>query len=394
MKYNFDTTLNHRGNGSYRWDMPDMPGDVIGMGTADLDFSCAPCIREALVPIAEENCYNYRQHTQEYYDAVTGWYERNYGLKVKKEWLSNVPSTIGAVRMALGIFAKPGDGILVQTPVFGPLKWAVEGAGQKMIANPMKPVNGRYEIDFEDFEAKIREYHPSMYLLVNPHNPTGRVFTREELERLVDICYANHVKIVSDEVHCLVLYGNHKHIPILGVSREAKDISIQIVSLSKGFNIMSLPHAIITVAEPELRKAWMGQIQAYSFGYAVNSFAIAAVTSIMKGQADEWMKELTSYLKTNLQEILDFIESNHLPLIPYVPEGSFLLWLDCRKAGIGTRNLDRFFMEKAHIHLDDGEENFGPEGEGFIRINFAVTNQVLKEALERIKAAFHESRVI
>ena len=157
---------------------------------------------------------------------------------------------------------------------------------------------------------------------------------------------------------------------------------------------MSLPHAIITVAEPEMRNAWMGQIQAYSFGYAVNSFAIAAVTSIMKGQADEWMKELTSYLKRNLQEILDFIESNHLPLIPYVPEGSFLLWLDCRKAGIGTRNLDRFFMEKAHIHLDDGEENFGPEGEGFIRINFAVTNQVLKEALERIQAAFHENRAI
>ena len=233
-----------------------------------------------------------------------------------------------------------------------------------------------------------------MYLLVNPHNPTGRVYSREELERLVDICYANHVRIISDEVHGLVLYGNRKHIPILGVNQKAKSISIQIVSLSKGFNIMSLPHAIITVAEPEMRKAWMSQIQAYSFGYAVNSFAIAAVTSIMKGQADGWMEELTAYLRKNLQEILDFIEAHHLPFIPYVPEGSFLLWLDCRNAGIGTRHLDRFFMEKAHIHLDDGEENFGPEGEGFVRINFAVTNQVLKVALERIRAAFHEAQAI
>lgn len=390
MKYDFDTILDHRNNASYRWDLPDMPEDMIGMGTADLDFTCAPCIRDALVPIAQENCYNYRQHTQEYYDAVTGWYERNYGLKIEKEWLSNVPSTIGAVRMALGIFAKPGDAIIAQTPLFGPLKWAVEGADQQLVSNPMNPVNGHYEIDFKDFEEKIRQYHPSVYLLVNPHNPTGRVYTREELERLVDICYANHVRIISDEVHCLVLYGHHKHIPILAVNQKAQEISVQIVSLSKGFNIMSLPHAIITVAEPEMRKAWMRQIQAYSFGYAVNSFAIAAVTSIMKGEADEWIEALTAYLNRNLQETLDFIRDNHLPLVPYIPEGSFLLWLDCRNAGIGTKHLDRFFLEKAHIHLDDGEDNFGSQGEGFIRINFAVTNQTLKEALERIRAAFNE----
>lgn len=390
MKYDFDTILDHRHNASYRWDLPDMPEDMIGMGTADLDFTCAPCIRDALVPIAEENCYNYRQHTEEYYNAVTGWYERNYNLKIEKDWLSNVPSTIGAVRIALGILGKPGDAVIAQTPVFGPLKWAVEGADQQLICNPMKAVNGHYEIDFDDFEAKIRQYHPSAYLLVNPHNPTGRVYTREELERLVDICYANGVRIISDEVHCLVLYEGHRHTPILAVSQKAQEISIQIVSLSKGFNIMSLPHAIITVAEPEMRKAWMRQIQAHSFGYAVNSFAIAAVTSIMKGEADEWMQALTAYLKKNLQETLDFIQEHRLPLVPYVPEGSFLLWLDCRNAGIGTKHLDRFFLEKAHIHLDDGEDNFGPEGEGFIRINFAVTNQTLKEALERIRTAFNE----
>ncbi len=389
MKYNFETTPDHRTNASYRWGMPDMPADVIGMGTADLDFTCAPCIREALVPIAEENCYNYRQHTEEYYNAVTGWYERMYGLRVEKEWLSNVPSTIGAVRMALGIFAKPGDAIITQTPAFAPLKWAVEGAGQTLIRNPLKVVDGHYEIDFEDFEAKVRQYHPAAFLLVNPHNPTGRVFTKEELERLVDICYENGVRIISDEVHCLVLYEGCRHIPVLAVGRKAQEISIQIVSLSKGFNIMSLPHAIITVAEPKMRAAWMRQIQAYSFGYAVNSFAIAAVTSIMKGKADEWMAELTAYLKKNLDETLAFIRDNELPLVPYVPEGSFLLWIDCRKAGIGTEHLDRFFMEKAHIHLDDGEENFGPEGKGFVRINFAVTNQTLKEALERIRAAFN-----
>ena len=151
---------------------------------------------------------------------------------------------------------------------------------------------------------------------------------------------------------------------------------------------MSLPHAIVTIADEQMQKEWMRQITAFSFGYATNSFAIAAVTAILKGGADDWMKELTGYLKNNLDETLSFIRAHKLPLVPFVPEGGFLLWLDCREAGIGQTELDKFFLEKAHIHLDDGEENFGPEGKGFVRINYAVTNSVLKEALERIRAAF------
>ena len=388
MKYDFDTTLDHRHNGSFRWDLPDTPDDMIGMGTADLDFTCAPCIREALLPIAQENCYNYRQRPDEYYNAITGFYRRNYGLDVKREWLSSVPSTIGAVRMALGIYAKPGDAIIVQSPVFNPLVWAVEGAGCRLVLNTMKPVNGHFEIDFDDFEKKIREYHPSCFLLVNPHNPTGRVFTRSELERLVDICAENGVTIISDEVHGMITYDDNEFIPILAVNDKAKEIGVQVVSLSKGYNIMSLPHAIITIANPDMQKAWMKQIQAFSFGYATNSFAIAAVIQILEGKADEWMEELNAYLKKNMEEAIDFIRENNLPLIPYRPEGSFLLWVDCRNAGIGTLNLDRFFLEKAHIHLDDGKDNFGPDGEGYVRINFAVTNSNLKEALCRIRKAF------
>ena len=388
MKYNFDTTPDHRKNGSYRWGMADMPDDVIGMGTADLDFACAPCIQEVLSPIAAENCYNYRQHSQAYYDAVIGWYQRNYGLTVQQAWLSNVPSTVGAIRMALGIYAKPGDAVLVQTPLFQPVQWAVEGADCRLIANPMRPVGGHYELDFDDFEAKAAQYHPAVYLMVNPHNPTGRVFTRQELERLVDICARYGIRIISDEVHSMILYDGHQHTPILAVNEQARDISVQIVSLSKGFNIMSLPHAIITIANPEMQRAWMRQIAAYSFGYAVNSFSIAAVTAIMQGKADEWLGELTQYLYQNLQETLAFIQDNQLPLIPYRPEGGFLLWLDCREAGIGAEKLDAVFMDRTHIHLDDGEANFGPDGRGYIRINFAVTRQVLRDALGRIRDMF------
>jgi cystathionine beta-lyase len=390
VKFDFDITPDHRNNGSYRWGMPEMPDDVIGMGTADLDFNCAPCIREALMPITQENCYNYRQRPDEYHKAIIDWYRRNYGLMVEKEWVSSVPSTIGAIRIALGIYAKPGDAVIVQSPIFAPIDWAIEGADCKLISNPLKPVNGCYEIDFNDFEAKIKRYHPSVYLMVNPHNPTGRVFNRGELERLVQLCAENNVTIVSDEVHGMIIYESHTFIPVLAVNDTARQISVQIVSLSKGYNIMSLPHAIITIANPDKQKAWMRQIKAYSFGYATNSFSLAAVTSILKGEADDWMHELNAYLRNNLEETLAFIKEHQLPLIPYRPEGSFLLWIDCREAGIGTEKLDQFFMEKAHIHLDDGEEHFGPDGKGFIRINFAVTNKMLKEALGRIQKVFKD----
>ncbi len=388
MSFDFGHTPDHCRNGSYRWNAPGMSEDMIGMGTADLDYFCAPCIREALMSIAEENCYNYRQRSNEYYDAVIDWYQRNYQLEVRKEWLSNVPSTIGAVRIALEIYGGPGCSVIVQSPVFAPVVNAVKGADCTLIENPLKLVEGNFEIDFEDFENKVEKYRPKIFLMVNPNNPTGKVYTAEELERLVEICDRYQVKIVSDEVHCLILHDGHEHIPILAVNETARRISVQIVSLSKGYNIMSLPHAIITIADETMQRQWKRQMQAYSFDYAANSFAVAAVTSIMKGEADEWMKDLTAYLEKNLDECIAFIREKNLPLVPFRPEAGFLLWIDCRDAQLPEGNLADFFREQAQIDLDDGEENFGPEGRGFIRINFAVTNQTLKEALKRIEAVF------
>ena len=392
MTYDFDHTQDHRHNGSFRWDMPDMPSDVIGMGTADLDYDCAPAVREALLPIAKENCYNYRQRPEAYYEAVIGWYQRRYNLLIKKEWISSVPSTIGAVRMALEVYAKRGDYVIAQTPLFGPIARSIEGADCLLVPNPLKIENGRYVIDFDDFEAKVRQYHPTVYVMVNPHNPTGRVFTRDELEKLVSICSRHQITIVSDEVHGMVVYEGHSFIPLLAVNEEARRIGVQVMSLSKGFNIMSLPHAIITIADEAMQKAWLRQIQAFSFGYATNSFAIAAVTTILQGNADEWLVQLTSYLKQNLDTALAFIKEHKLPLVPYRPDGGFLLWIDCRKAHIGDADLDTFFLDKAHILLDDGMREFGEEGKGFIRVNFAVTHHVLQEALSRMeKALAHTS---
>ena len=387
MKYNFDSTLDHSKNGSFRWDRTDGRQNIIGMDTADLDYFCAPCIKERLLKVAEENTYNYRMHSQEYYDAVTGWYKKNYGLALSPDWLSNVPSTIGAVKMAIDMFTEKGDYVLVQYPCFDPIARSINLAGCRILENKMTVEGGRYLLDFDDFEKKIIEYRPKVFVLINPHNPTCRVFSKDELAKVVHICYEHDVKIISDEVHSLVMYDGNVHTPILAVSEEARKIAVQIVSCSKGFNIMGLPHAIIAIADDSIRKEWQHQIDAYSFGYAVNAFAIEAVTSIMEGEADDWLKELNEYLDVNRKEMLAFLDRKDIPLHAFRPEGSFLIWVDCREAGIPCHDLDKFFLDKMGISLDDGKP-FGDEFDGFVRINFAVTNKVLKEAIARMEKFF------
>ena len=386
MKYDFDHTPDHRHNHSYRWNMAGFPEDVIGMGTADLDYECAPCLREALRAVAEENTFNSRQKPQAYHDAIKDFYHRFYDLDVSTCAISNVPSTVGAVRLALNCFTKPGDYVIMQTPHFGPLVHCVEGADRKIVLNEMILKDGHYELDLEDFEKKIEEYSVKAFLMVNPQNPTGRVFTAQELQAIISICKKHGTVIISDEVHSLITYGDHKHIPILKCAG-AKEISVQIVSLSKGFNIMSLPHALVLIDNPDMAAVFRREYGTYSFGYASNSFCIAAVTSILAGEADEWLKECTAYLAENQKMLIDYVKEHNLPLQVIQPEASFMAWIDCRKSGLDLDDLGGEFMNKAHISLNDGRDH-GDAGRGFIRLNYAVTHDVMREALARIAKMF------
>lgn len=391
MNYNFDQVSDHRDDGSIRWEQPSDRDDIIGMGTADMDFECAPCIQEALRAVAEENIYHYKFKPEGYYQSVIRWFREKYGLEIKKDWMSNVPGTIGAIRLVLERFSGKGDYILMQTPYFAPLKNTIIGAGQHFLENPMLERNGRFEIDFADFEEKIRINRPSVFLLVNPQNPTGRVFTMEELNRMVEICAEYDVKILSDEVHFLVTYEDHKHIPILAVSETARKIAIQIFSYSKGFNIMSLPHGIVLISDEEMQKQWTEFLAPYSFGYASNSFAIAAVTTAAGGAADEWLIQVNDYLSKNRELFLSEVERRKLPLRPLKPEAGFLFWIDCRESGIAPEILGEMFMEKAGIRLNNGLDH-GEVGRGFVRLNFAVTKAQLLEALDRMEKMFLQGR--
>lgn len=387
MKYNFDKTLDHRANHSYRWAQPDGRNDIIGMGTADMDFECAPAIREAAEQICSENTFNYRAKPDHYYDSLIGWYQRMYGLDISRAWLSNIPATLGAIRFLVGHFAKAGDRVIMQTPHFSPLQRAIEAAGCELLLNPLKIVDDRYELDLDDFEKKIKAQKPSMFILVNPHNPTGRVFTRNELERMVDICYENGVLILSDEVHCLITYDENRHIPLLAVSDHAKEIGIQVMAMSKGFNTMGLPHAVIMIANPDMQQSWLDYILPFDFYYASNAYALSAFIEITDGHADEWLLEATSYLKENLDLFFSEVKRRNLPLKPLSPEAGYLLWIDCRNAGLDQDNLAQIFRERAGVDLGDGLD-FGNEGRGFVRMNFAVTRETLMSAIDKIEAMF------
>ena len=387
MRYNFDHTLDHRANHSYRWTQPEGRNDIIGMGTADMDFACPPCIRQTAQQICNENTFNYRAKPDHYYNSLTGWYRRRYGLEISRDWLTNIPATLGAIRFLIGHFAKAGDRVIMQTPHFSPLQRAIEASGCELILNPLHLTDGRYELDLEDFEQKIKEHRPAMYILVNPHNPTGRAFTQEELDRMISICYENHVLVLSDEVHCLITYGEENHIPLLALSDKARNIGIQVMAMSKGFNTMGLPHAIIMIADPKMQKSWTDYILPFDFYYASNAYALSAFTAITDGLADDWLADVTGYLEGNLDLFCREVLRRNLPIRPLRPEAGYLLWIDCRDSGLDQDHLADAFLAKAGISLADGLE-FGEAGRGFVRMNFAVTRETLLAVIDRLERMF------
>lgn len=387
MKIDFESTLDHRRNGSRRWKQPEGRTDIIGMGTADMDYTCTPIIKERMAKILEDNTYNYRHTPDSYYESVLGFFKRNYNLNASKEWLTDVPGTLASIRMLLDCFTEKNDNVIMQSPYFSPLKLIIERTGCNFISNPMILKGERYEVDFEDFEMKIKKYKPAVFLLVNPQNPVGRVFSKEELERFVDICYEYDVLIISDEVHFLITFDGVKHIPILALNDKAKEISIQVFSMSKGFNMMSLPHAMQFIANVDLMRKWYDYYYAFEFFYGSNLFSIAAVTGATSPEAQVWLNEATLYIKENIDIFMNYIKERNIPLKPIKPEASYIIWVDCRESGIDAGKLSKVFLEDAGISLNNGLDH-GEDGRGFVRINLAVTRTVLMEALTRIESLF------
>lgn len=387
MMYDFDTTLDHRYNGSIKWAQPAGRTDVIGMGTADMDFFCPPCVQEATRIVSEQNTLNYRIRPDNYFCNTIQWFNSHYGLSCDRNWILDIPGALAGIRLLVQCFTQPGDAVLLQTPYFVPLLRAIEGSGCRMIENPLVLQDGRYELNLQDFEEKILTYRPKVFLLCSPHNPTGRVFTKDELRAMVDICEKNNVLILSDEVHCLITYDGLKHTPILSVSEAAQNIAVQVFAPSKGFNVMGLAHAMLFIANEQLRAKWESFMKSFDFYYAANTYSVAVMTALMSGEADMWLKELTSYLQENRDHFINEISKRGIPLQVLKPEASFLFWIDCRKCGIELELLDSAFLEQAGISLNNGLLH-GETGRGFVRLNFGVTRATINEVLDRLDTMF------
>lgn len=379
MKYDFDEIIPRRNTNSCKWDSTPSD-DVLPLWVADMDFRTAPAIVEALEKRVRHGIFGYVRVPDAYYDAVTGWFERRHGCHFEKEWMIYTSGVVPAISAVIKALTVPGDGVIVQTPVYNCFFSSIRNNGCRLITNPLKYENYTYHIDFEDLERKASEADVKVLLLCNPHNPAGRVWTRDDLARIGEICRRNHVTVISDEIHCELVFPGHVYTPFASVSEEDLWNSVTCVSPSKAFNIAGLQIANIICRDDTLRKKIDRAININEV-CDVNPFGVeAAIAAYNEGE--EWLVQLLGYLKRNYDFLCSFFREN-LPDIPVtVLEGTYLVWTDCRSLGMTSDELQTRLLKKVGLWLNSGTM-YGAEGEGFLRWNIACPRAVLEDALER-----------
>ncbi len=380
-----------REKNSRKWGHYDDP-EILGMGIADMDFQCPPPVLDAMKDILDEGMLSYHKRPESFYKEIIDRYARYYHCMVKREWINHGPGIFPSIRLCIQTFAKRGDTIITQSPYFNPVKVVVESCGCRLITNPMILKDNHYEIDFQDFEEKIKCEKPVIYILVNPHNPTGRVFSRNELARLKEICTKYDVLMISDEVHENITYGDHRHIPLVDLTIENNEKCIVVTAPSKGYNLMDLTLCLLIIPNDVLSKKFKNTMDGYTFNFATNVFSIVGTQVAYSEKCDLWLKVLNDYLEENVQEFVEQLKEVE-GIVPIFPEGGYMIWLDCRKLGKSPSELKYLFLEKAKLDLSWGE-NFGSNGEGFERINIACSKATLKEAIERIKYTFNPNNLL
>ena len=384
---NFDQLVDRRGTHSLKYDFAEARGrkaDILPLWVADMDFKTTSFVQDALCRQVEHGVYGYTESDDEYYDAVNAWMERRHGWKVEKDWIVKTPGIVFALAMAVKAYTEPGDYVLIQNPVYYPFREVIEANDREVADNVLvQKEDGSYEIDFEDFERQIVEKHVKLFLFCSPHNPVSRVWTKEEVERLGDICLKHHVIIVSDEIHADFVFEG-KHQVLVDLKEEYKDITVTCTSPGKTFNLAGLQISNIVIPNEALRKAFQHQVTAagYSQVGAPGIFALIAAYT----EGEEWYQAMKQYVKSNIDFTHDWIKE-HLPQIKVTKtEGTYLVWMDFRALGLSDQELKDLIEKKAEVWLDGGEI-FGDSGRGFERINVACQRAILTDALERIEKA-------
>lgn len=380
MAYDFDKIIDRRQTDSIKW--RHYGEGVLPLWVADMDFASPEPVLRALRERIEHGVFGYGTEPPELRQVVVDWLHRSYSWQVSPEALVFLPGVAAGFNLACRAVAVPGDGVLVQTPVYPPILGAPGNAG--LTCNEMELTRGPggdYTIDFDAFEAAITS-RIRLFILCNPHNPVGRVFRRWELERMADICLRHNIVICSDEIHCDLVFRGFRHVPIASLAPEIAARAITLLAPTKTFNVAGLKCSVAVVENPELRDNLCTARAGLVGGVGVIGY-VAALAAYRDGRP--WLDELVRYLEDNRDYLVQYARS-HLPGIHVAaPEGTYLAWLDCRQAGLPTNPYD-FFLEQARVALNDGQV-FGRGGEGFCRLNFGCPRATLTEALDRMRAA-------
>ena len=389
MRSCFDEQIDRRGTNSIKHDFAaeyGKPEGLIPLWVADMDFRTAPCVTEALARSAGHAVFGYSEAKKggAYFAALQKWLAQRLGFEASPEWLVKTPGVVFALCAAIRAFTKPGDAVLIQPPVYYPFRESVLANGRRLVSSPLAYADGRYRIDFDDFESKIAESGARLFLLCSPHNPAGRVWERVELERMGEICLRHGALVVSDEIHCDFVYGGARHTVFGAISEALLANSIICTSPSKTFNLAGLQAANIFIADAGLRQKFRREIA--KAGYSqLNAMGLASCQAAYEG-GGEWLDGLLEYLRRSRDYAKDFIGAR-LPKVRLAElEGTYLLWLDMSAYGLSEAELDRILVEKAKLWVSMGSV-FGEEGRGFIRINIACPFATLEKALKRLAAA-------
>lgn len=381
MNYNFDEIIPRRGSNSYKWDTTKE--DVLPMWVADMDFRAAPTIIEALQKRVEHGIFGYTKVPPQYYEAVVNWFERRHNWQIRKDWIVYTSGVVPAISAIIKALTVPGDCVLVQTPVYNCFFSSIANNDCGVVTNPLININGKYFIDFDDLERKTSDPKVKLMILCNPHNPVGRVWTKDELMRIGKICLKNRVTVVADEIHCELVYPGHTYTPFGSLSKELLINSITCISPSKAFNLAGLQIANIISANVFMRIRVEKAININEV-CDVNPFGVEALIAAYNN-GEQWLEALKLYLLNNRNYLKAYFEE-HLPqLTVTMAEGSYLIWVDCRALGMSSKEIVNLLLEKAHILVSEGSI-YGESGENFIRINIACPKGLLVDGLERLRS--------
>jgi len=399
MRHAFDREIPRAGTHSVKWEFVsegdrNRPWDrtrpelgeqqVLPMWIADMDFRCPEPVIEALQARAAHGIFGYADKTDSYLEALAGWLERRHGWRIQPEWVVTTPGVVPALHFAVRELVGPGEKVLLQGPVYYPFYRAVHNNEREHVSNSLVPAGRRYVMDEDDLAARLADPAVTLAILCNPHNPVGRAWTEAELGRFAELCLANDVVMIADEIHADLTLPGHRFVPLASLGEEVAARTITCTSASKAFNMAGLHTSNIIISEPELRRRFYRRVRRQGL-FGMNTFGIVATEAAYR-HGDDWLDAVVAYIAANHEFCRTRMRERLPALAPYPLEATYLLWFDCRGLGLDRQGLSSLIFDKARLYLDAGHV-FGPEGEGHQRMNIACPRSLLARAMDRLEAA-------